>query len=88
MKLKYSFEMVDMGEEIVAVPVGNGANQIHGILKLNKEGKEIFDMIVDGMTEETIIDSLALKYDNKREMLAESVQKFITKLNEAGVLTE
>ena len=37
MKLKYTFEAVDMGDEIIFVPVGDKASEVHGVLKLSKK---------------------------------------------------
>ena len=52
MKLKYVFETVDMGDEYIAVPVGRNANQMRGILKLNKSGSEILECLSKETTEE------------------------------------
>ena len=45
MRLKYHFEFTDVENEIIAVPVGEGANDIHGVLKLNPTGKEIMELV-------------------------------------------
>ena len=45
MKLKNTFESVDMGNEIIMVPVGKSAEQVQGVLKLNAEGLEIMNML-------------------------------------------
>ena len=70
MKLKYSFETVEMGEKIIIVPVGEGATQIQGILRLNKEGLEVLNLIKTHTSIEQIISTLADKYENDREQLA------------------
>ena len=44
LKLKYEFEIVDMAGETVAVPIGEGAEVFHGIIKLKNElAKCIFE---------------------------------------------
>ena len=88
MKLKYSFETVDMGEEIIMVPVGNNARNSTGVLKLNREGKEIVDCLNTNMTEEMIIEKISSKYENDPSEIREYVHKAIAKLNEAGLLLE
>ena len=34
--LKYELDMIDMGDKVIAVPVGDGSDDIPGVFKLNK----------------------------------------------------
>lgn len=86
MKLKYAFENIDMGEEIVAVPVGKNAEQLQGVLKLNREGWEIVELLKDDVTEQEIIDLLTSKYDTRPELLMEYVRKVIGVLQAEGLV--
>lgn len=58
MRLNTSFEIVDMGEEMIAVPVGKRASDVRGVLKMNTEGREVFELIESGMDEDGIVDFL------------------------------
>lgn len=80
MKLKYEFEIVDMGEEKVAVPVGKGAENLQGVLKLNKQGFEVFSQIQEGKTTNEIISSICEKYDDDIQTITSYVEGFISKL--------
>ncbi len=86
MKLKYSLEMVDMGSEVIAVPVGNDANKMRGVLKLNIEGKEILEYLKSDTTMDEIVNSLAVKYQNDRGVLEKYVQKIIEILRKKDLL--
>ena len=88
MKLHYSFENVDMGNETIAVPVGSSAEQLRGIIKLNKSGEEIFDLLKTDTTEEDIINFLSAKYEDDREILAGYVYSLIEKLKSFGLIEE
>ena len=88
MKLKYTFESINMGDEIISVPVGDGAAQVHGILKLNNEGQEIFNLLEKETTEEQVVDTLAAKYENDRTTLAGYVHAVLDKLRAADLLEE
>ena len=88
MKLKYSFEIVDMGNEIIAVPVGNNADQIKGVIKLNKEGLEIFNLLKVDSSEDSIIHDLIGKYENAPESIDSYVHGFVTYLKQQGLLVE
>ena len=76
-----------MGDEIVAVPVGENSANKNGILKLNPEGKEIFEMLMKGFSEEEIRNNLFEKYENKSE-IEEILKSFLDKLKEYNVLID
>ena len=86
MKLRYAFEFVDMGDEIIAVPVGESAVELKGVLKLNKFGKEISELMENEVSESEIINILANRYDNSKESLVGYVQSFLKQLEEQGLL--
>ena len=88
MKLKYTLETVDMGDEIIVIPIGEGASEVHGILKINKEGREILDLLKEDTTEETIIFTLSKKYENDHKELERYVHKAIEMLSSNGLLTK
>lgn len=88
MKMKYTLEYVDMGDEIVAVPVGKNAQEMKGVLKLNSWGREICDLLGEDTTEEAIVDRLCDKYENSREAIRSFVSSFLPRLREAGLLEE
>lgn len=80
MKLKYELEIVNMGDEMIAVPVGENANQLHGVLKINKEGGEILELLKQGTSEKEIVECLAKKYENNIDNLQTLVHSFIERL--------
>ena len=80
--MKYSFESVDMGEEFILVPVGSAAQEIHGVIRANEAGNSILQMLLQGMDEEAVVNSLAEKYENDRETLAGYVRSVIRVLEE------
>ena len=87
MKLRCSFELVEMGDECILVPVGDGATEIHGVVKMNQEGREIIELLKNTTSEEAIINILANKYENGRAELERYVHKAIQELKDAGLLT-
>lgn len=88
MKLKYSFDSVNMGDEIIAVPVGDGAEEMHGVVKLNQSGNEIMELLKEDTTEENIINILASRYENNRKEIKEHVHLVLNKLRDAGIIEE
>ena len=88
MKLKYIFEYVDLGEEIIAVPICADANDFRGIIKLNTAGKEMFKLLEQDTSEKQIIDILSSRYENDLESLSKYVSNYIEKLRVNNLIEE
>ncbi len=88
MKLTCLFETVDMDNESFLVPVGKGAENIQGVIKLNGAAKEILSLIENDSTEKSIVDALAKKYGNEQEELAAFVHDTVETLCKTGLIEE
>ena len=86
MKLKYELDMIDLGDKIIAVPVGDGSNRIQGVFKLNKAGKEIVSLLKTFDSEEDVVKELEKKYDGSTKDIKDYVHRFVLKLQELGVV--
>lgn len=88
MKLKNTFESVNMGDEIIMVPVGKSAEQVHGVLKLNEAGQEIVKLLVQETSEEEIVRFLSGKYENDAETLKKFVRQVVETLRSNNLIEE
>ena len=88
MHLKYTFEMMELGDSIIAVPVGEDVNAYRGIIRLNETARFIFELLKNDTTEEALIDALEKKYDTSREELAVDVKKYVAAMVEKGIIIE
>lgn len=86
MKLNYSFELMEMDDEVVAVPVGDNAGKLHGIVKLNATGAEILKMLQEEKSESEIVEELGKKYDSSPEEIKEFVSVFLKQMTDAGLI--
>jgi len=86
MKLKFDVELMDMDGETVAVPIGDGAEAFHGILKLNGTGKFILNLLRENTTEETVVDAILQEYTGEREEITDYVRGFVSRLRQEGLL--
>ena len=68
MKLKYTFETMELDNETVAVPVGADAQDFRGVVKLNESALEIFNLLKEETTEEAVIAALQQRYGNDPEI--------------------
>ena len=88
MKLRCNFEAVDLENEIILVPVGRGADQIHGVIKSNTAGQEIVDLLQKDTTIEYILSELSGKYTNSYETLRKYVLSVIAYLRQNNLIEE
>lgn len=88
MKLKNNFEIVDLGSETIAVAIGKDANKLHGVLKLNKGGTEILELLSHETTENNIVEALRSKYTNEQEEITEYVHHFVESLREHNLIQD
>ena len=88
MKSKYTFEKMELDGEIVAVPVGEKASELHAVLNLNEEAMRILELLQEETTEESIVAQLLKEYEGEREEIAPLVHAYIEQLRQEGLLEE
>lgn len=86
MQLKCSFELMELDDRLIAVPVGENSNGFHGIIKLNNTASYIFNLLKNDITEEEIVESLKEEYDAPIEILVEDLRKFLFELKEKDLI--
>lgn len=88
MKSKYTFEKMELDGEIVAVPVGDSAEDLHAVLTLNEEAMRILELLREETTEEDIVEQLLKEYEGEKEEIAPLVSTYIEQLRQEGLLEE
>lgn len=86
MKLKHTFEMMEIDEQKMAVPVGDGADAFHGILKLNQSAAAILELLKEETTEEEMVQKLKEDYDSSEEEIRTYVREYVEELKKAGFI--
>ena len=88
MKSKYTFEKMELDGQIVAVPVGENASDLHAVLNLNEEAMSILECLKEETTEEDIIQKLLKEYDSTETELQPMVHAFIEQLRQEELIEE
>ena len=88
MKLKCEFETTELGDEIIAVPVGDNAGSFGGVLNLNDSAAAILKLLQKDTTVEKIVSALLEEYEGTTEEMTAVVEKFIDKLRKENLLSE
>ena len=88
MKLKYTFDLIEVDNHMVAVPVDGGAQAYHGVVKLNESAASIFRRLQNETSEDAVVESLLNEYNAPKESLISAVHKCITELRKKDLLDE
>lgn len=89
MKIKNTYILTEIGKVTVAVPVGESTENSNRMIRLNKTGAEIWRGIELGKSPEEIAEEFAEKYDGiDRASALETIHNVVSKLIEAGIITE
>jgi len=86
MKCKVELVITEIGDERMAVPVGDGAENLHCVLRVNETAQEILNCLQEDTTEEAIVEHLFSLYDAPKEQLLADVRKLVNQLKEYGLL--
>lgn len=87
MHLKYKFVVQTFfKKDIVAVPVGKEAKEYNSMLKLNRTGGRIIELLDNDTTEDAIIDTICAEFDADRETVSTDVRNFLRMLDDKGLL--
>lgn len=86
MKLKYDFVITPMGEESIAVPVGELADEFHGMIRMNDSAAAILELLKEDTTEEAVVQALCREYDSPAAEIRQFVAAFLKQLRREGVL--
>ena len=88
MKIKDGFVVRDIMGQCVVVATGEASESFSGMIKLNDTGKDIWEGVAAGKSEEEIIDQIVEDYDVDKERVKDSVSKFIADMKDKGFIID
>ena len=90
MKLKQEFVITEIGDKIVAVPVGeaDGGAGFRGVVYLNETAAVVWRGLIDGLNEQQIAEQFIREYDVDMETALSAVRKVIAENRETGFLED
>lgn len=86
MKAKYSFEIMELDDGLVAVPVGDGANLFRGVLKVNDTAASILKLLGQDTTEDAVVEAVLKEYAGDKAEITGYVHEYIEKLTAEGIV--
>lgn len=88
MRLKYTFEKMELNGKLYAIPVGDDADDYHGVVRMNGTAAAIFELLKEDTTEEAIAEAMEKEYDVTKDVLRADVKRYIQAFREKGLLAE
>ena len=86
MHLQYQYETMKIRDIVVAVPVGDGTENMKNVLRLNRTAAAIFDLLKEETSEEQIVESLMTRYDVSKETLEHDVHMYIEEFRKRNLI--
>lgn len=88
MRIKDGFVVRDIMGQCVVVATGEASEDFSGMIKLNDTGKDIWQGVADGKSEEEIVKLIVQEYDVDEEHAKASVEKFVEDMKDKGFIVE
>ncbi len=89
MKLKYRFVVREVSGQSVAVAVGTDHGSFSGMVKLNKTGAFLMELLnKKDMSREELLGAMLDRYDVTESRASENLDAFLNTLRQGGLLQE
>lgn len=88
MRIVSGFILREIVGETVAIPSGDSAHRLSGLVALNESGKFLFELLQAEQTEENLVHALTESYDVDVATARQDVADFLSLLRENDLLAE
>lgn len=86
MKVKDGFELKEIADSYIVIPVKENVVDFSSVIMLNETSAFLWMHLVDDTDEDRLVAALLGEYDVDEQTAREDVSKFISELKNAGVL--
>ena len=88
MKIYEGFLLREVAGNYIVMPVGDAAQRLNGMIKLNETSAFLFRVLEKGADEEALVAALLSEYDVEEATARRDVRAFLDTLRAAKVLCE
>ena len=78
--------LTEIEGEYYAVPTGAAAKRFSGMIRMNRTGKRIFELLLEGKNEDETVRQMTEEFDVDEATARANVRAILDKLRGAGVL--
>lgn len=88
MRIVSGFNIREVLDEIIAVPSGEAAKELSGIISLNEVGKFLFQQLNQDQTEQSLVAALMEAYEVDLATARTDVKEFLDHLRKFNLIQE
>ncbi len=88
MKIKDTYVLRNVAGENLIVPIGGDNLNFNTAMTLNETGAFLWNILLDDVTVDTLIDKMMGEYAVDRETAQKDINIFLNKLREQSILDE
>lgn len=89
MKLKDGFVLEEVGDSYLAVAVGDRAESVNALIRMNGSGAFLWRLLEKGdMTEEQLLSAMLAEYEVSADVALRDIRGFVKQLSDGGLLDE
>ena len=88
MHVAKGFIVREIAGDIVAIPSGEAASKLSGLIALSSSGKFLFELLANPQTEDSLLCAMLETYEIDRDTALADIREFLDTLRQGGVLIE
>lgn len=88
MHIVSGFQVRELFGETVAIPTGDAAKHLSGIISLNELGRFLFDRLAQEQTVQSLVAAVLEEYEVDEQTAKADVEEFLNHLRGANLLIE
>jgi len=88
MKMVSGFEIVNIADDYMLVPVGEQMEKFNGTVVLNEVSAFLLEKMKDDVTEEKLVQYVMEEFDVEKERAKEDIEKVLKEMIEIGIVHE
>lgn len=85
MKIKSGYMVRPVAGSYVVVSTGDKTVNFNGIMTLNETGNYLWERLLKGATREELLEAMLSEYDVDADTAGADIDRFLKKLEEAGL---
>lgn len=86
MRIKPGFEIVNIGDDYLAVPVGDETNSFKGVVALNEEAAFLLKKMREHQNLDALADLLTAEYNVDRIVALRDIEALMQKLTDMRII--
>lgn len=88
MHIEDGFVVREIAGETIAIPSGDAAKSLSGLVSLNESGRFLFELLRTEQTADSLLCAFLAEFDVDESTAREDIEEFLGILRQGGILVE